>query len=110
MTKTVDIGKRVDPWKPETDPVRISILGKTQEECNELGIELARCIIQGIDETNPTTNELNRWGLADELDDMETMIKIIREEFKIPRNYDRQHLKYRAQQTWYGMTDPTRLE
>jgi len=107
--KTEDIGTRYSPWKPEQDPARQAILGKTQEELCELGIAIARCQIQGIDEVNPTTQEINRNELADKLDDAEVMIKILREEFKIQRNFDRQHRKYRVQQAWYADIAPERI-
>ena len=102
MTKTADIGTSFSPWKPETNPIRQAVLGKTQEELCELGIAIARCQIQGIDEINPTTQESNRNELADELDDVETMIMILREQFNIQQNTNRQYRKYEAQYIWYG--------
>lgn len=99
--RTEDIGTIYSPWQPETDPVRNAIYSKVQEELNELGIEVSRCQSQGIEETNPTTAVMNIFGLADELDDVEVMIQIIRDKFKIPRNMERQEKKRVMQDRWH---------
>ncbi|RWE37459.1 hypothetical protein [Mesorhizobium sp.] len=57
------------PWTPETDPVRLKVLGKLIEEFSEGGSAAARCIIQGVNEAEPVTGKINRVWLEDELAD-----------------------------------------
>lgn len=52
------------------NPVDLKHLGKFIEECNEAGSAAARCIIQGINETEPTTNKNNREWLQEEIADV----------------------------------------
>lgn len=100
--KTQDIDNAPpSPWIPETDPLNLAVLGKASEECSELSKILARCIIQGIEASHPETGEPNRAELQDELDDVETMLHIVRERFNIPRSTTRQHAKLRYQDKWH---------
>lgn len=109
--KTNDIDtKPPSAWIPETDPVKIAILGKSIEEASELVKILARCIVQGIEQSNPDTEEPNREELADELDDVETMIHIIRTHFNVPSSKDRQRKKANYQSRWYEMLEMQETE
>jgi NTP pyrophosphatase (non-canonical NTP hydrolase) len=45
-------------------------MGKLLEECGELVAVAARCIIQGIDEVDPSSNRLNNARLSDEVADV----------------------------------------
>ena len=58
------------PWVPMTNALDLAVLGKLIEELNEAGKIAARCIIQGIDEADPTTGKINRVALAEELADV----------------------------------------
>ena len=51
--------KPLNPWQPERDPIRLAILGKLLEELAEAQAIVARCIIQGIDESEPVTGVHN---------------------------------------------------
>jgi hypothetical protein len=62
--------KALNPWQPERDPVRLAVLGKLAEELGEAGAIVARCIIQGIDESEPVTKVANREALTKELADV----------------------------------------
>ncbi len=53
------------------------MIGKFQEELGELQTVLARCIIQGIDEINPTTGQKNREWLLDEMADVSAMLQLL---------------------------------
>lgn len=75
------------PWKPEQDIRRLRVLGKLIEELNELSSAAARCIIQGIDEEEPTTKVPNRTWLADEIADVWCNIQIALEVFELNTDY-----------------------
>lgn len=60
----------LSPWQPEQDKVRLALFGKHMEELNECGAITARCLIQGIDEHEPVTNESNRENLENEIADV----------------------------------------
>ena len=73
----------LDPWHPMTDPVDIKTLGKLTEELNECGAATARCLIQGIDESNPETGEPNRTWLENEIADVLANIELTMIRFKL---------------------------
>lgn len=61
----------ISAWMPEQDQHRLACLGKLIEECNELAARAARCIIHGLDETDPASGRTNREELAREMADVE---------------------------------------
>lgn len=61
---------KMSPWVVVTDPKTLRRLGKAGEEVNELGSVLARCIIQGIDEIDPSSGKTNRLRLEEEIADV----------------------------------------
>lgn len=82
--KTSDIPTTsVSMWKPETSPYILGLLGKLIEECGELSSIAARCIIQGLDEANPTTLQLNREALQDEIADVASMARFVSERLEL---------------------------
>jgi len=92
--------KALNPWQPERDPIRLALLGKLLEEVNELGAALARCLIQGIHESEPVTGKLNVDWLEDEMADVSGAAKLVIEHFELREGrmnarYDRkvQHLR-----------------
>ena len=101
--KTEDIpdGGFFSPWEPVSNPQTVAILGKTLEEINELGKELARCLIQGPQETNPTTGEVNLEALDDELNDVEVLIYLVRQHLNLSPNSKRQTAKYTILSNWF---------
>lgn len=70
-----------NPWEPETDKYRLAVLGKLAEEASELATAAARCIIQGIDESEPVTGKPNREWLEDEIADVLANIYRVRNAF-----------------------------
>lgn len=48
------------PWRPISNPVDLMHLGKLIEETTECATAAARCMIQGMDEAEPSTGEVNR--------------------------------------------------
>lgn len=79
----------MQPWHPMTDPVDLKHTGKTMEECGELISAIARCQIQGINETHPETSKVNKEWLEDEIADVEACIALLKEQFNL--NHDRIH-------------------
>ena len=67
----------INPWVPMTRPIDLKHLGKLGEEASELGSAISRCLIQGIDEKEPTTGKLNRDWLRDEIADVLANIGLV---------------------------------
>lgn len=78
--------RHLSPWIPEKDPIRLAILGKALEECGELVKILARCVIQGSEEIDPSTllQEENRVKMAEEIADVLAGIELAVEHFELP--------------------------
>lgn len=75
------------PWHPMDDPRDLKTLGKLGEELGECQAAVMRCIIQGIDEKEPTTGYLNRHWLEDEIADVLVNIQLVVERFSL--DYER---------------------
>lgn len=75
---TADHLHDASPWRAETDPVKLAILGKLNEELGELTAAVSRCIIQGVDGTHPVTEKPNKDWLAEEMIDVENMLVFLR--------------------------------
>lgn len=71
------MGDFVSPWHPITDPLQLKALGKLCEELAEALSAASRCIIQGIDEKEPTTGKPNRLWLQEEIADVKANIKVV---------------------------------
>jgi len=71
------------PWHPMSDPVDLKTLGKLLEELGELGSAVSRCLIQGIDEAEPTTGKLNRQWLKEEVIDVMVGIYLLDKRFRL---------------------------
>jgi NTP pyrophosphatase (non-canonical NTP hydrolase) len=61
-------------WIPTNDPLVLRRFGKLSEELGELQAVAARCIIQGVDEVDPSTGKTNRQRLVDEIADVQAQI------------------------------------
>ena len=68
-------------WIVETNGRRVRRLGKTGEELGEASSVVNRCIIQGIDEIDPSSGKTNRRRLEEELADVWAQIECTIEEF-----------------------------
>lgn len=68
-----------EPWTLEPNRVALALLGKLCEESNELGAIAARCIIQGVDASEPVTGVPNREALMKELADVRAMSGVLLE-------------------------------
>lgn len=74
---------RMNPWKPDADPVQARRIGKTLEELSELGAVLARISIQGVDGVDPASGKTNRLRLHEESADVMAQIACNVEAFKL---------------------------
>lgn len=75
---TADKLRDANPWKAESDPVKLAVLGKLAEELGELTAAVARCIIQGVDGAHPVTGKPNIDWLFEEHIDVENMMYFLR--------------------------------
>ena len=64
----------MSPWTPTANQLHLRRLGKLCEELGELQAVAARCIIQGIDEVDPSSGHVNRCRLENELADVQAQI------------------------------------
>lgn len=89
-------------WKPTQNAVDLKVLGKLCEESAELSSALARCIIQGIDEKEPTTGKVNRVWLQEEIADVLVNIQLTVEHFCLDEGFmsERIHSKLDKLQAW----------
>lgn len=96
---------KANPWIPETDPVRLAVLGKLGEELGELTAATNRCIIQGIHEREPVTGEVNRHWLEDEIGDVLAGVEMASKEFVLDRDrIERRRLeKLEHLQSWHNL-------
>lgn len=92
----------VSAWHVETDAYRIRRLGKSLEELGELVSVLARCIIQGVDETDPSSKEVNRIRMQKETSDVLAQLLLLVGAFKLdPESIDnRIHDKVESMYRW----------
>lgn len=72
-----------NPWHPITDAVDLKHLGKLGEELAECGAAVSRCIIQGVDECDPATGQVNRHWLEDEIADVLANIALVEQRFNL---------------------------
>lgn len=95
-------------WLPITDVQALKRLGKLAEESGELTAACSRCIIQGIDEREPTTGKPNREWLEDEIADVLTNIDIAVEYFGLDRSriHERMRRKTTQLQYWHSLPIP----
>lgn len=74
----------MSPWRPISNPFHIRRLGKLQEELSELQKAVARCLIQGLDGTDPDTGEPNLTALWKEAADVQAQIDVSAATFRLP--------------------------
>lgn len=94
----------INDWAPMTDPVDLAYLGKLGEELGECLSAICRCVIQGIDEREPTTQKVNRHWLEDEVADVRAMLFHVEQHFELDgaRLMFRQHRKYDFKAKWFA--------
>lgn len=70
-------------WNPIIKSSDIAVLGKTLEECGELSSALSRCLIQGLNEKEPSSGKPNREWLEEEVSDVLANINVLTRHFKL---------------------------
>jgi NTP pyrophosphatase (non-canonical NTP hydrolase) len=87
-----------------TDAKAIMTLGKFTEELTECASAASRCLIQGIDECEPTTGKVNREWLEDEIADVIATLTATIKRFGLdmPRIQGRAAHKLEFLQRWVG--------
>lgn len=97
----------LNPWRPETDLIRLALLGKFLEELGEATAITARCVIQGINESEPVTGAVNRYALEDEVADVlaaaEALISGL--QLNTHRMYARKVKKMNHLERWHKLID-----
>lgn len=95
----------MNPWHPMSVPIDVKHLGKLAEECGELSAAIARCLIQGLDEKEPTTGKLNREWLEDEIADVAANYGLVIEHFDLDvmRIFSRSKQKADRLRAWHRM-------
>ena len=90
-------------WQPITDKRTLALLGKLGEEASELSSAAFRCIIQGVDEVEPTTGKPNRQWLEEEIADVLAMLSIIQEDMGLDKTaiIHRRMRKISYKQPWF---------
>jgi NTP pyrophosphatase (non-canonical NTP hydrolase) len=95
----------LNPWRPMSRPIDLKHLGKLAEELSEAGAAVSRCIIQGIDESEPVTHKPNREWLEDELADVLANIELVMRHFSLDyaRMVTRKDRKIEHLRGWHSM-------
>ena len=90
-------------WQPITNKRTLALLGKLGEEASELSSAAFRCIIQGVDEVEPTTGKPNRQWLEEEIADVLAMLAIIQHDMGLNQGsiMRRQMRKMNYKQPWF---------
>jgi hypothetical protein len=98
-------GKRPAAWIPEDEPCNIAVLGKLAEECAELSKILARCLIQGVDESDPRTGKSNRAVLSEEVADVLACIDVLGNHFDMDADFikNRTRSRRRFLEEWHAL-------
>jgi len=95
----------VSPWMPMTKPRDLKHIGKLQEELGELNAALSRCMIQGIEESEPMTGKVNRRWLEEEVADVLAGIELLMGHFELNRRFinGRSAIKMDRLRKWHAM-------
>jgi len=79
--------EKLSPWTPDTNKTHLRVLGKALEELTECGSAVARCIIQGIDESEPVTGKPNRQWLQEEIADAYATLGLMCQYMKLDKSF-----------------------
>jgi hypothetical protein len=102
----------INPWVPMDRPIDVKHVGKALEELGELAEVIGRCtkalaraLIQGIDERDPTTGQTNKWALEQEMADAQANFELVTVHFRLDRATmeRRQQRKIAGLRKWHQM-------
>jgi NTP pyrophosphatase (non-canonical NTP hydrolase) len=93
------------PWVPMSAPIDLMVMGKLAEELSECASAAARCIIQGIDECEPSTGEVNKHWLEKEIADVLANVELACERFGLDHDFiaERNAFKKVYLRKWHSM-------
>ena len=93
----------MNPWNPITDALDLKRLGKLAEELGECQAAVARCIIQGLDESEPVTGKVNRLWLQEEIADVMANVHLVVERLNLDTEFmaDRIDRKIERLREWH---------
>jgi hypothetical protein len=77
-------------------------LGKLIEELGECTSAASRCLVQGIDATEPSTGEVNRVWLEKEMADVFANLELCIEYFGLAPSRERVEFKKAYLRKWHG--------
>lgn len=105
---TNDIKPLISPWVPMTNPTDQKTLGKLNEELGECSSATARCLIQGIGESEPVTGKPNRQWLQEEIADVMAGFHLTIERFDLDEEFIIRRCDKKIEQlrTWHAMKTP----
>jgi hypothetical protein len=92
-------------WKPEPDVIIHQALGKACEEASELANILARCLIQGLDQSEPVSGKPNRQALFEEIADLDAAVQWLRELVNDEYDGNRADRKLNGFRRWQRMLE-----
>lgn len=100
-----DAPREYQPWIPMSDPIDVKVTGKLIEEGGEVVSAAARCLIQGIDGTEPTSGKSNRLWLSEEIADARANFELAEERFDLDLEFihRRKEEKKARLRTWHAM-------
>ena len=90
----------LQPWYVEIDSQRLRRFGKTLEELGELQAVVARCIIQGIDEVDPSSQKTNRLRLEEEIADAYAQLFLLEERFNLDTEFIAERMMHKTDQMY----------
>lgn len=92
-------------WIPTTNLMHLRRLGKFGEELGELSAVTNRCIIQGIDEIDPSSGKTNRRRLEEEIADVITQCECTMRAFNLDTSFvgERANKKLDQMEVWEAM-------
>jgi len=86
------------PWTPTTNALHLRRFGKLGEELGELQAVASRCVIQGIDEIDPSSGRSNRERLVDELADVMAQCLVTMKVFDLESPYIHSRVQKKMEQ------------
>lgn len=92
-------GDLISPWHPTTNTQELKVGLKFLEELGESVSAMARCLMQGINESQPVTGKLNREWLQDEIADVIGNAHLVIEWYDL----DREAIEQRATRKKVGL-------
>lgn len=94
--------RKIAKWVSESDPHKVRRLGKTLEELGELVAVLARCLIQGSGEVDPSSGRLNLDRMQDEMADSLVQMRLTMNSFHadVEKIDERMDTKEREMREW----------